>query len=714
MTSSIDPTIPVTGNPETGSMRNNFAIIKSEIEALQDKDYFKGVYVSLSALQAAHPTGSAGDYAQVDSGAGGVLATYAYDLQDGWVLSNASGSGASNTDQLTEGTTNLYFTATRAINALLTGFTSGAGTLTAADSILAAIQKLAGNLALKLTANSAITADTKTKITYDTNGLVTAGADATKADIAEATKKRYITDAQQTAIGTIIPKTGTSTDNAIVRFNGTVGDAIQNSVVIVDDTGVTSGVLSMQFSDGASVTSADGKIHYDATKKTFHAGLGAVEHVIGETGFLYGKASAAISNTNVQIVYMSGTVGGSGTVTMAPTVSGITDSTKILGVAAEPIANNGFGHVQVAGYLTGLNTSGSAYSETWADGDVIWYNPTTGNPTKTKPVAPNVKIQVGIVIKASSGTSGVFFVEVFHGSTLGGTDDNVQLTSPVGGNLLTYDQTNTYWKNINLTAGNGVTINQTAGGAITVSVPNLSGSNTGDQDLSGKQDVSAKDASGGYAGLTLFKINFRNVANTFTSFFTNSNTAARTYTYQDKDYTVAGIDDINTTNFSGTLAKANGGTGVTTSTIVAQVVSTETGAVATGAGLIPADDTIPQNTNGDQYMSLAITPKNASSTLVIDVSIHLANSVANIITAALFQDSTANALAVGSVTQGSASGFARIDFKHIMTAGTTSATTFKIRVGGHAAGTTTFNGAVGIRYFGGAIASSIVITEYLP
>lgn len=48
-----------------------------------------------------------------------------------------------------------------------------------------------------------------------------------------------------------------------------------------------------------------------------------------------------------------------------------------------------------------------------------------------------------------------------------------------------------------------------------------------------------KDASGGYAGLTLFKINFKNVANTFTSFFTNSNTAARTYTFQDKTHTVA-------------------------------------------------------------------------------------------------------------------------------------------------------------------------------
>lgn len=53
-----------------------------------------------------------------------------------------------------------------------------------------------------------------------------------------------------------------------------------------------------------------------------------------------------------------------------------------------------------------------------------------------------------------------------------------------------------------------------------------------------------KDGSGGLTGLTLFKINFKNVLNTFTSFFTNSNTAARTYTFPDKNGTVAMISDL--------------------------------------------------------------------------------------------------------------------------------------------------------------------------
>ncbi len=59
-----------------------------------------------------------------------------------------------------------------------------------------------------------------------------------------------------------------------------------------------------------------------------------------------------------------------------------------------------------------------------------------------------------------------------------------------------------------------------------------------------KQDTSAKDASGGYAGLTLFKLNLKNALNTVTSWFTTAATAARTWTMPDKDGTVAMISDI--------------------------------------------------------------------------------------------------------------------------------------------------------------------------
>jgi hypothetical protein len=147
---------------------------------------------------------------------------------------------------------------------------------------------------------------------------------------------------------------------------------------------------------------------------------------------------------------------------------------------------------------------------------------------------------------------------------------------------------------------------------------------------------------------------------------------------------------------------------------VAQVVNTQTGASTTGTTTIPLDDTIPQNTEGDEYMTLAITPTNASSTLIIEAEVFLASSALNNLIVGLFQDSTANALAANMARADTADQVYPVTLRHKMTAGTTSATTFKIRAGGSAAGTTTFNGRTGTRLFGGVAASSITITEILP
>jgi hypothetical protein len=144
-----------------------------------------------------------------------------------------------------------------------------------------------------------------------------------------------------------------------------------------------------------------------------------------------------------------------------------------------------------------------------------------------------------------------------------------------------------------------------------------------------------------------------------------------------------------------------------------QVVNFQTGAVATGTTILPVDDTIPQITEGTEFMTLAITPTNASNKLRIDVTMVISHSAANSwLTAALFQDSNANALACAPHFQTTAAASVTIHYSYWMTAGTTSATTFRVRGGSQTAGTTTFNGAGAARYYGGVIASSITITEF--
>ena len=203
----------------------------------------------------------------------------------------------------------------------------------------------------------------------------------------------------------------------------------------------------------ASPAVAAGRMWYNNADGTWNLGMGGgnITQQVGEELFVYGKASAAISgNTLVQAIYQTGTIGSSGAITFAPTVSGITNGDLIIGVATEDIANNGFGRITSFGVIHGVNTSGSTYGQTWADGDILWYNPTTGGVTNVKPVAPNIKVQLATVISAGSGGSGSLQVEISHGSILGGTDANVQITSPANGNLLQYN--GTYWTNVAATS----------------------------------------------------------------------------------------------------------------------------------------------------------------------------------------------------------------------------------------------------------------------
>ena len=147
---------------------------------------------------------------------------------------------------------------------------------------------------------------------------------------------------------------------------------------------------------------------------------------------------------------------------------------------------------------------------------------------------------------------------------------------------------------------------------------------------------------------------------------------------------------------------------------VVQRVSVQDGEVATGVTTLPIDDTIPQITEGNEFMTLAITPKNVNNILQIDVVCFVSNSADNQrMAAALFQDATANALACGWDYDGNVTVAPQeLQFTHTMVAGTISPTTFRVRAGAPNAGTTTFNGISGTRRYGGVLASSIIITEF--
>jgi hypothetical protein len=271
----------------------------------------------------------------------------------------------------------------------------------------------------------------------------------------------------------------TTIPNTAITGLGTMSTQNANAVAITGGTitGLTNlGTDYVQFNTGATVTPAIGKIWWDGGT-TLNIGMTAnVTGVVNETLFIYVKASAAI--TKGQVVVQDGTVGASGVLKAKPAPLNTAIATTILGIAAETIALNSFGLIQTHGYLTGLNTTGIAVSETWADGDLLYYNPDyVGGLTNVKPSAPNIKLPMAEVVNAGSGSSGSLFVAIGASSVLGGTDSNVQFGTLADKDLIEYDNTAKYWKNVAPSTVSVGTATNLAGGAA-ASIPYQSAAGT--------------------------------------------------------------------------------------------------------------------------------------------------------------------------------------------------------------------------------------------
>ena len=168
------------------------------------------------------------------------------------------------------------------------------------------------------------------------------------------------------------------------------------------------------------------------------------------------------------------------------------------------------------------------------------------------------------------------------------------------------------------------------------------------------------------------------------------------------NYMVGLAGKVNTDLSNVDLSKAN---------IVLQQVRYETGAYASTSATIPMDDTIPQITEGAQVMSAAITPKSASSKIVVDVHMFIAGNGSNHSMAALFKDSVSDAIESCLVTTSGSNYGESIAMKKTLTLGDTATHTFSVRMGPYS-GTMYLNGNSAGRLFGGTFISSITITEY--
>lgn len=147
---------------------------------------------------------------------------------------------------------------------------------------------------------------------------------------------------------------------------------------------------------------------------------------------------------------------------------------------------------------------------------------------------------------------------------------------------------------------------------------------------------------------------------------------------------------------------------------IVQVAYLETNAEAHGATTIPYDDTLPQKTEGNEFITttpFTITPTRSTNNLMIEVVANLSPAAADYVVGALFKNTDADAIAASMA--GLALNYMEpLIIRHVMVAGTTSPITFHFRAGGTTA-VVTLNGVNSARKYGGSLISSIRVMEIM-
>ncbi len=243
---------------------------------------------------------------------------------------------------------------------------------------------------------------------------------------------------------------GSSTDNAVVRWDGTSGTLIQNSDVTLSDTGTFANVEAMSFDTAAAIAPATAKLTWNDGDGTFEFGLkggNAVLQVGQENVCLVYNGSGSTIPAG-KVVAVSGAQGQRPRIVLADADSEPL-SAATLGVTSESIANGAEGFVTTFGVIRGIDTSA------FTAGVPVYLSQTAGEFTSTRPQAPAHTVFMGWVIKVNA-SSGEIFLNINNGWELDELH-NVYINNPTQGQALTYNATAGYWTNTTAVGPTGPT-----------------------------------------------------------------------------------------------------------------------------------------------------------------------------------------------------------------------------------------------------------------
>lgn len=509
-----------------------------------------------------------------------------------------------------------------------------------------------------------------------------------------------------------------ATNGQVLKYNGTAWvngtDNAGTSINYLDDVGdvtITSAASGdllqwngtawvnesaptyIQFdSSVGSPSSTEGKLQWDSDFGTLSFGLegnNAVQQ-IGINQFAYCYNAEATTLTKGEAVYIFGGQGSQVSIKRASN-SAESTSSKTLGLVAESITAGGSGYVCTYGAFQGIDTT--AYNE----GDILWLGSTGGTLTTTKPTGPNHAVFIGVVIKDAAG--GEIWLRPQNGFELDELH-NVSAASPSSGDFLKYN--GSVWVNdaidlgtdttgnyvASLVAGNGITLANNSGegatptinAGATVSDSTPSSPTTGQ--LWYESDTGATFV---YTGSAWVEVGATQGPYVCTSTTRPSTPYEGQLIYEtDTDLILV---------YNGSSWRVISASTVTSGTVLQTKITNKT------------DTFITTNTTFTDVTgySVTITPKSASSTILVQASMNIGGSYGtNTTYVRLMRDSTAIAVgdSAGSRTQVSiaaepnTNSMAQGTIQYIDSPATTSSITYKVQICTNGAGSAAINRSI--------------------
>ena len=212
------------------------------------------------------------------------------------------------------------------------------------------------------------------------------------------------------------------------------GWQFNNSDTVIVNNNFAQPVDSLFFDTSVPSNNVDtAKMRWDSELATVVLGMyDQVPNELGFKNFWLVKNQTGSTITKGSIVYANGTVGASGRITVAKFIAnGSIDAKYLLGITAHDLTDGEDGYVISFGKIRQVNT------DTFAAGAILYPSPTTaGVWTDVEPVAPNIDMPIGFCINSSSN-NGTIAIRVSTGSSLRELHD-VSISSPVENSSLYY------------------------------------------------------------------------------------------------------------------------------------------------------------------------------------------------------------------------------------------------------------------------------------